>query len=311
MKAACGLQLWSSPASARVTLDQYVTRIEDNPIEMHGGKRGALSEAEKLLLEQQDELRQLRNRAAGSQQPRGKSSVAPAADPPAAEAPSLPPAPPVVEAPTPEPAAPPPPPAPSAPEASTPAPAPLPPLPEPKLDDVPTIPSANTVEIKPRDAPAESAPAQQEGGGLGAFGNLIGVVAAGVLGGLLYQSKKASEVAQEQFAGELQGREAEAAGLKAKFSEMERLAQQRAEAAERLQRDMESQRNASEAATRARDAAMAGVQREKQRADEDLQQREKLNEALQVEVRWADELRAKEQTRRSTVRFLAALSLFC
>lgn len=94
----------------------------------------------------------------------------------------------------------------------------------------------------------------------------------------------------------------EAADLKTKFLEMERVAEQRAAAAKRLQEDMENQRAMSEAALRAREQAIADAKRERELVVSELAERNKLNEALQVEVSWSDELKRKEKSRREAVR---------
>jgi hypothetical protein len=105
----------------------------------------------------------------------------------------------------------------------------------------------------------------------------------------------------------------EAADLKSKFMEMERLAEQRAAAAERLRQDLTKQREVSEGTVRSRDAAVAAAKREKAIVDAEIAARNKLNEALHVEVVWSDNLRAKEQKRREDVRpsVLAWLSPCC
>ena len=117
-------------AEAAVTLDSYVNKIEDNPIELHKGKKRALTDAEKLLLVQQDELRKLRT------------------DPPP-------------------------------PQAAAPA-------------------------AAPAQQPMNAPPKESDGGG---GGNIAGVLAAGVLGGLLYQSKKSNAQAQGEFEKTLAGKD--------------------------------------------------------------------------------------------------------
>jgi hypothetical protein len=149
---------------AAITLDQYVTRIEESPIELHGGKKRALTDAEKLLLVQQDELRRLReNGKASSTAP---SQTQPPAPAPLSFTPTLP---------------------------SVPAPA-------PELD-------VKTLQpLQSREATAvvqESEP----GSGFGGAGNLLGIVAAGVLGGLLYRSNKSAEQTKQEFEGQLAGRD--------------------------------------------------------------------------------------------------------
>lgn len=89
--------------------------------------------------------------------------------------------------------------------------------------------------------------------------------------------------------------------LKGKFSEMERLAEERRAAAERLRADMRAQVAASEAVLSARESAVAAAQDETSKVAEELERRNKLIEALRVEVVYADELRGKEKGRRETV----------
>lgn len=137
-----------------MTLDQFVTRIEDNPVLAHGGKKGALTEAEKLLLVQQDELRRLRDAAQAGAPSR---SITPTAPEPEAKLPS--------------------PPAAKAPVAA------------------PALPST-TSSVELPQAPA-AAPAQG-GDPLGAF-NVVGILAAGILGGLLYQNKQGAKRTEDQL----------------------------------------------------------------------------------------------------------------
>jgi hypothetical protein len=94
----------------------------------------------------------------------------------------------------------------------------------------------------------------------------------------------------------------EAEGLKEKFTEMERLAAQREAAAERLQLDLAAQRETAAAAAAARAQAEADAERNARRAAEELASRNRLNEALQVEVGWADKLGAKERGLKEMVR---------
>lgn len=89
--------------------------------------------------------------------------------------------------------------------------------------------------------------------------------------------------------------------MKGKFTEMEELAEKRAKAAERLRADMESQRKANEAVLQAKEEAVASAQHEKERMQKQLESRNRLNEALHVEVVYADDLRAKEASRRKEV----------
>jgi hypothetical protein len=82
---------------------------------------------------------------------------------------------------------------------------------------------------------------------------------------------------------------------------MERLAEKREKAAERLRADMDSQRMANEAVLRATEEEAATAQQEKERLRSELASRNRLNEALHVEVVYADDLRAKEVSRRKEV----------
>jgi hypothetical protein len=146
---------------AAITLDQYVTRIEENPIELHSGKKRALTDAEKLLLVQQDELRMLRESGKATNAAPSKTLPSPPAQ--LSSTPTLP---------------------------GMPAPAPEP-------------------EVKLLTQIAEPAVAQEsEGsGGLASAGNLLGIMAAGVLGGLLYRSNKSAEQTKQDFEGQLAGRD--------------------------------------------------------------------------------------------------------
>jgi hypothetical protein len=148
---ASALQLWSSSAQAEVTLDKYVTRIEENPIEMHNGRRHALSEAEKLLLVQQDELRRLRDASSGSTFRIGTAPVVP-------------------------------------------------------RDELLMSPSIQV-------APAPATPVEGEESSLGGVGNILGIVAAGILAGMLYQSRKTTKVVAKEFQGKLEGRDKERSRL--------------------------------------------------------------------------------------------------
>jgi hypothetical protein len=149
------------PSSAAITLDQYVTRIEESPIELHGGKKRALTDAEKLLIVQQDELRRLRENG----------------------------------------------------EARKPAPLPPPPPPAP-LSSTPTLPSFTALTPAPAQERLQASESSSQissgsdaANGMASAGNLLGIVAAGVLGGLLYQSNKSAKKTKQDFEGQLAGRD--------------------------------------------------------------------------------------------------------
>lgn len=201
--AACA-QLWSQPqaAEAALTLDQFVTRMEDNPT-MQRGRRGPLTDAERMLLEQQDELRQLRSRRGGERTaPPAEDAKQQAAPESSQQAPTLPKEQPAAEppaAPAPAPEAVPPPPAARGPTAEVPAPQ------MPRGDPAPA--PAERAPMQAAEPKRESAGGEEGGGGIGGAGNLVGVVAAGVLGGFLYQSRKTNETAQLDFEGRLRSKD--------------------------------------------------------------------------------------------------------
>ena len=65
------------------------------------------------------------------------------------------------------------------------------------------------------------------------------------------------------------------------------------------------QREATAAADEARQQALAQEEQSRAEAEAELASRNKLNEALQVEVSWSDQQRAKEKDRRTVVRIHA------
>ena len=200
-------QSWLPPSFAKdLTLDQFVTRIEDNPIEQHGGKRGALTEAEKMLLIQQDELRQLRNRQAAEQArqalPGGRKPMAAEQD--GGKERSAGPALPGLPVPFGRNAGE---------QASTQA-SDAPPAapPSPAQSAQARQPDAARVVPEPQQpvaaAPAPESSAKEEGGGgFGALGNVVGIAAAGVLGGFLYQSRKRTEEVEAVYTQQLAGKD--------------------------------------------------------------------------------------------------------
>lgn len=151
MQAVCG------PAKSEVTLDSYVTSLEDTPIHMNGGKKHAMNEAERMLLMQQDELRKLRSSSEAANAPSAYGRL-------------------------------------SAPQ--------LPSAPSTQSLQTPTASAAMGVSIakggvllqsekQAEGSVATGAAAQQgESGGAGGLLNIGGVLLAGVLGGLLYQSNQ-------------------------------------------------------------------------------------------------------------------------
>lgn len=177
------VQALSPAAKAEVSLDQFVNRIEENPVASHGGKKRALTEAEKLLLVQQDELRRLRDAASASTPSRSLTPATPPPQAPApAPAPTLPSVFPAAPAPAPRPA-----------EAQVPASVSTPEPLEPPSQAAATPSTA----APPQSTQAPAAPAQG-GDPLGAV-NVIGILAAGVLGGLLYQNKQGAKRTEEQL----------------------------------------------------------------------------------------------------------------
>lgn len=163
------LQGLASPATAEVNLDQYVSRIEENPIGSHGGKKRALTEAEKLLLVQQDELRTLRE--ANAEKAPSRSFVPSA---PSAQAPSPSPMPAPVFA-------------------QTPAVPSLPEVVQPSSQTVTTSPNG-AVETTKQDSPLAAI-------------NVVGILAAGVLGGLLYQNKQGAKRTEQELKGAVQSKQ--------------------------------------------------------------------------------------------------------
>ena len=183
-------------------------------MQSHDGKRRALSDAERLLLQQQDELRQLRSRSQMPQQQRQQLEQLEQQ----VEAEKAGDAKPSFSAPAPAPLA----------QDSYPMPpqasdrgaqsAATPTLPEPVLPKQPEVdplaasrarePARTQTEPQAAAVPSLGGGAKQEGGGgIGAAGNLFGIVLAGILGGLLYTSKQEKKVAAEDFKGQLAGRD--------------------------------------------------------------------------------------------------------
>ena len=152
------MQAISRPAqSAELTLDTFVSRLEDSPIAMNGGRKRALSDTERMLLMQQDELRTLRD----------SSKAPPRARAPTPTAPELPPAPV------------------SVPEASAAA---------PSAPGVAIAQGGVLLQSAEKAPVATSAPAEE--GAMESIGgvlNMLTVLGAGLLGGLYYQSRRVAE----------------------------------------------------------------------------------------------------------------------
>lgn len=145
---------------------------------MNGGKKNAMTEAERMLLMQQDELRKLRSSA---------EAFKPSTTPQLPSAPALP---------------------------STAAPT-TPSLQAAKQSEEVAEQEQSTVSIakggvllqRANDAEASVAagtPTESgEGGSLGGLLNIVGVLAAGVLGGLLYQSNQGKKRVKEDMEGQI------------------------------------------------------------------------------------------------------------
>lgn len=157
MQAVCG------PARSEVSLESFVTKLEDTPIAVNGGKKHALNDAERMLLMQQDELRRLRG---GLQ---ATSAQAPLS------APRLP----------------------SGTSIGTPSSSKRPETSQESADATVSIAKGGVLLQSASEAEAAAGGQPMEGPG-GIF-NIVGVMAAGVLGGLLYQSNQGQKRVKDEM----------------------------------------------------------------------------------------------------------------